>query len=54
MVFLMMLKLSNMSDINIEIDEIPVTWTHRKDSKLNIFIDTFKMFWIIRIKFLIK
>ena len=38
--------------LNIEIDEIPVTWTHRKDSKLNIFIDTFKMFFeLIRIKF---
>ena len=37
---------------NIKIDEIPVNWTHRKDSKLNIFIDTFKMFFeLIRIKF---
>ena len=38
--------------LNIEIDEIPVTWIHRKDSKLNIFVDTFKMFFeLIRIKF---
>ena len=37
---------------NIKIYEIPVNWTHRKDSKLNIFIDTFKMFFeLIRIKF---
>ena len=44
------IKLCQMLDI--EIDEIPVTWTHRKDSKLNIFVDTFKMFFeLIRIKF---
>ena len=26
---------------DIKIEEIPVNWIHRKDSKLNIFIDTF-------------
>lgn len=35
----------------IKIDEIPVNWTHRKDSKLNIFTDTLKMFKeLIKIK----
>ena len=37
--------------LNIKIDEIPVNWIHRKDSKLNIFFDTFKMFFeLIKIK----
>ena len=44
------IKLSQI--LNIKIDEIPVNWIHRRDSKLNIFVDTFKMFFeLIRIKF---
>ena len=30
---------------NISITELPVNWTHRDNSKLNIFLDTFKMFY---------
>lgn len=38
---------------NIKIYEIPVDWIHRKDSKLNIFFDTFKMFFeLIKIKYI--
>ena len=36
---------------NISITELPVNWTHRDNSKLNIFLDTFKMFYnLIKIK----
>ena len=36
---------------NISITELPVNWTHRDNSKLNIFSDTFKMFYnLIKIK----
>ena len=38
--------------LNIKIEEIPVNWIHRKDSKLNIFYDTFKMFFeLIKIRY---
>ncbi len=36
---------------NISITELSVNWTHRDNSKLNIFLDTFKMFYnLIKIK----
>jgi dolichyl-phosphate beta-glucosyltransferase len=36
---------------NISISELPVNWTHRDNSKLNIFFDTFNMFYnLIKIK----
>ena len=36
----------------IRVKELPVKWIHKKNSKLNIFIDTFKMFFeLIKIKF---
>ena len=39
--------------LNIKIEEIPVNWIHRKDSKLNIFYDTFKMFFeLIKIRYI--
>ena len=36
---------------NYSIKELPVAWTHRNDSKLNLLTDTFKMFYnLIKIK----
>jgi len=40
---------------NYLVKELPVKWTHRKESKLNLFVDTFKMFLgLIKIKRSIK
>jgi len=33
----------NAQKFNYSIIELPITWTHKKNSKLNIFIDPFKM-----------
>ena len=30
---------------NYGIKELPVTWIHRNESKLNLYVDTFKMFY---------
>ena len=36
---------------NYSLKELPVVWTHRNDSKLNLLTDTFKMFYnLIKIK----
>ena len=36
---------------NFPIKELPVAWTHRDDSKLNLLTDTFKMFYnLIKIR----
>ena len=36
---------------NFPIKELPVAWTHRDESKLNLLTDTFKMFYnLIKIK----
>ncbi len=43
--------------IKYPIKEMPVKWVHKNDSKLNIFLDTFLMFWdllLIKIKFFNK
>ena len=37
---------------NFKITELPITWTHKEFSKLNIFIDPIKMFFgVIILKF---
>ena len=39
---------------NIEIKEMPVKWNHKKNSSLNIFLDSIKMFigiFLIRFRY---